>query len=231
VIAAAKEMELPESGEAIMRRFERQVMLHVVDSLWRDHIDQLDVLRVGIQLRGIAQRDPLVEFKSEAYKAFEQLKEDIEHLVTDLLFRMQIVLQPQLPPPEALPSNLKTNVDAIAATSGQAKGAGSSNARQMPGLSTRGQSAGNHASRQHRGGKGAANGRHGGSLDRQGRAGNGSRPGQSQARPTATLQRAVQEQQTGTATSPAASGSTAKPGRNDPCYCGSGRKYKVCHGR
>ena len=231
VVAAAAELELPESGESLMRRFEQQIVLQVVDGLWRDHIDHLDVLRVGIQLRGIAQRDPLVEFKSEAYTAFEQLKEDIEHHVTDMLFRMQIVLHPQLPPPEALPSNLKTNVDAIAATSGQAKGAGSSTTRQMPGPSAKGQSSSAHASRQNRGGKGASNGRHGGSLDRQGRTGHGARPGQSQTRPTAALQRAVQEQQTSTATSPATSNAPAKPGRNDPCYCGSGRKYKLCHGR
>jgi preprotein translocase subunit SecA len=230
VTAAAEEMELPEPGETIMRRSERQIVLHVVDGLWRDHIDHLDVLRVGIQLRGIAQRDPLVEFKSEAYNAFEQLKEEIEHHVTELLFRAQIVLQPPQLPPEALPTNLKTNIDTIAATSGQAKGAGNNSARQLPGPSARGQASAGHSSRQHRGGKGAPNGRHGGSPpDRQSRNGqgdrSGTRPGQSQARSTATLQRASM------ATSPAASGPAAKPGRNDPCYCGSGRKYKLCHGR
>jgi len=235
---AVKELGITETGESIMRRFERQVVLQVVDGLWQEHIDQLDVLRVGIQLRGIAQRDPLVEFKSEAYNAFEQLKEDIEHYVTENLFRAQIHLQ--VPEPEALPSNLKTNTEAIAAASGQPKGAGASEARQKPvqspapANSANGRANSAASSRPNRHGKGTAN-----SSGQQGRPSqNGARPGQSrhpvqsQTRPVAAMQKSQPQSQRAAAMAGAgASGSSAKLGRNDPCYCGSGRKYKQCHGR
>jgi preprotein translocase subunit SecA len=222
---SAEELELSESGEAMMRRFERQIVLQVVDSLWQDHIDHLDVLRVGIQLRGIAQRDPLVEFKSEAYNAFEQLKEDIEHHVTDLLFRAQFQLQVPAPAPApALPSNLKTNVEAIAQASGQAKGVGSSTAQQKPAPSAAGRHPSPPPARQNRGGKGISSSRHNGSHDRL-----ATRPNQAQPRPA--LPKAGPPQRAAALAGASTSGATAKPGRNDPCYCGSGRKYKLCHGR
>ena len=80
-----------------MRQFERQVVLHVVDSIWREHIDQLDVMRSGIGLRGVAQRDPLVEFKREAYEAFDRLKVDLEHYIVDLAMRGQVPIESSRP--------------------------------------------------------------------------------------------------------------------------------------
>jgi preprotein translocase subunit SecA len=222
---SAEELELPDSGESIMRRFERQIVLQVVDSLWQDHIDHLDVLRVGIQLRGIAQRDPLVEFKSEAYNAFEQLKEDIEHHVTDMLFRAQLQLQVPAPAPApALPSNLKTNVEAIAQASGQSKGVGSSTAQPKTDPSATARHPGPSPARQNRGGKGVSGSRHNGSHDRL-----ATRPNQAQPRPPSP--KAGPPQRAAALAGSSTSGATAKPGRNDPCYCGSGRKYKLCHGR
>jgi preprotein translocase subunit SecA len=227
LIDSATDLEVPESGEAIMRRFERQIVLQVVDSLWQDHIDRLDVLRVGIQLRGIAQRDPLVEFKSEAYNAFEQLKEDIEHHITDLLFRAQIHLQvPE--PPAALPSNLKTNVEAIAQASGQPKDAGNLEEDPTPAAAAVASSSSAPA-RQNQRSKGNGSNRN---LDARGRVAarpNQGRPNQSKATPqprtAAVSQRAVA---VGASQGP---GTATKLGRNDPCFCGSGRKYKLCHGR
>jgi preprotein translocase subunit SecA len=220
---SVEELELPESGEAMMRRFERQIVLQVVDSLWQDHIDHLDVLRVGIQLRGIAQRDPLVEFKSEAYNAFEQLKEEIEQHVTDMLFRAQFQLQVPAPAP-ALPSNLKTNVEAIAQASGQDKGAGSSTAQPKTAPSATSRHPSPAPARQNRGGKGISGSRHNGSPNRL-----ATRP--NQAQPRSPLPKAVPPQRAAALASASTSGAMAKPGRNDPCYCGSGRKYKLCHGR
>ncbi len=227
LIDSAVDLEIPESGEAIMRRFERQIVLQVVDSLWQDHIDRLDVLRVGIQLRGIAQRDPLVEFKSEAYNAFEQLKEDIEHHITDLLFRAQIHLQVPEPAP-ALPSNLKTNVEAIAQASGQPKDAGNLEGDPTPAAAA-GASSSSTPARQSQHSKGGGSNRN---LDSRGRVParpSQGRPNQSKATPqprtAAVSQRAVA---VGASNGP---GTATKLGRNDPCYCGSGRKYKLCHGR
>jgi len=93
---------------------ERDRLLNVVDSLWMDHIDSIDELRSGIGLRGIAQTDPLVEFKREAFKSFGELKTRIRHYVAEniMLSQVQIGLQP---PPPALeePTNLLTNESQI----------------------------------------------------------------------------------------------------------------------
>jgi preprotein translocase subunit SecA len=229
VITAAEEHKAIEPGAFYMRQFERMVTLQVVDSLWMDHIDAMDVMRSGIGLRGLAQRDPLVEFKREAFVAFGQLKEAIEHHIVDLLFRAAVPIAIQEPPKEALPKNLRTNVDQIAQTSGQAKDSGAVPAGALPAPAAgRGRPAGNGAtnrSRQNGGGARDAAARRAGGNGQHARPGGGAHGvkgqggGQPQPRP-APLARANQ---------PAGVG--AKLGRNDPCYCGSGKKYKMCHGR
>src|SRR5260370_27854353 len=107
-----------------MRQFERMVVLEIVDTLWQDHIDQMDVMRSGIGLRGVAQRDPLVEFRREAFGAFDLLKGEIEHQVTEYLFRAPVQIQLKEPPLQAPAQNLRTNAEDIAKLSGQAKEAG-----------------------------------------------------------------------------------------------------------
>ncbi len=89
----AKEHSSPQPGSYYMRQFERAVILQVLDALWREHIDHLDEMRSGIGLRGLAQRDPLNEFKSEAYRAFERLKVDLEHYIVDLAMRGSFALR------------------------------------------------------------------------------------------------------------------------------------------
>ena len=126
VVKTAEEHHSPEPGDFYMRQFERAVLLQVVDELWREHIDHLDVMRQGIGLRGLAQRDPLVEFKREGYQSFDALKGEIEHHVAELAMHAPVQIAIPEPPQQALPSNLKTNSDAIAQASGQAKGAGNS---------------------------------------------------------------------------------------------------------
>ncbi len=107
-----------------LREFERSYMLQVVDRMWMDHIDALDVMRAGIGFRSIGQRDPLVEFKNEAFSMFNELKLAIQHYTVDALFKLlrndlQITLQRPEPQRKA-PRNIRTNADAIAqARSGQ----------------------------------------------------------------------------------------------------------------
>jgi hypothetical protein len=143
-----------------------------------------------------------------------------------MLFRAQIQLQVPAPAP-ALPSHLETNVEAIAQASGQAKAAGSPAAQPKTAPPP---AAGRHpspaAARQNRGGKGVSSTRHNGSHDAR-----ATRPNHAQPRPAVPKARPPQRAAALASASNNKNGAMAKPGRNDPCYCGSGRKYKVCHGR
>ncbi|HLY32716.1 MAG TPA: hypothetical protein VKQ36_16960, partial [Ktedonobacterales bacterium] len=87
-------------GETAMRQFERSIFLGVLDALWREHLDHLELLRSGIGLRGLAQRDPLVEFKREGFHAFEELKESIESLVAENLMRAPVQISMPAPAEE-----------------------------------------------------------------------------------------------------------------------------------
>ncbi|HEY5003850.1 MAG TPA: preprotein translocase subunit SecA [Ktedonobacteraceae bacterium] len=168
------------------REFERSYLLQVVDRLWMDHIDSLDVMRQGIGFRSLAQRDPLVEFKNEAFRMFDELKVAIQHYTVDALLKLMnsdltITVDPP-PPQRKQPRNLRTNTDDIARVTGQAKTDGGQERAK------------------------AAQG--------QARKNGPQRNGGSRAVATATR-------------APSAIG---KIGRNDPCPCGSGKKYKKCHG-
>jgi preprotein translocase subunit SecA len=77
-------------GSERLRAIEKQVLLSVVDMRWREHLSHLDHLRSVIHLRGYAQRDPLNEFKSEAFTLFERLLLDLRTTVTRMLMRLQI---------------------------------------------------------------------------------------------------------------------------------------------
>jgi preprotein translocase subunit SecA len=175
------------------REFERNHLLQVVDRLWMDHIDALDVMRAGIGFRAVGQRDPLVEFKNEAYRMFEELKVAIQHHIVDSLLKLlrnEVTITLQRPEPvRKAPQRLKTNADEVALASGQAKS--------------------NVAAEQ--------------TKNVQGARKNGSR------RNTALHTSAS----SGTHPTSGSNGHTpivGKVGRNEPCPCGSGKKYKKCHG-
>ncbi|GAW93160.1 preprotein translocase subunit SecA [Calderihabitans maritimus] len=88
----AREKEL---GEATMRELERVVTLKVVDSKWMDHLDAMDQLRQGIGLRAYGQRDPLVEYKFEAYQMFNDMIASIQEDIVRYVFRVNVVEQPR----------------------------------------------------------------------------------------------------------------------------------------
>ena len=77
-------------GAENMRRLERDVMLHVLDSEWKDHLAAMDYLRQSVGLRGYAQKNPKQEYKREAFEMFEQLLERIKHDVIAFLMRIQL---------------------------------------------------------------------------------------------------------------------------------------------
>jgi preprotein translocase subunit SecA len=176
--------ENPGLGIPTIRDLERSYTLQIIDRLWMDHIDALDVMRASIHFRSIGQRDPLVEFKNEAFRMFENLKMTIQHYIVDELLKLlrgNITITVQRPEPQRkAPSKLRTNIDDIAKASGQAKSDGTDR-----GTVSRRQSTSNRQN------------------------GNGRTP---------------------TATSAPRTVMANKIGRNDPCPCGSGKKYKKCHG-
>ncbi|TNF55496.1 preprotein translocase subunit SecA [bacterium] len=79
-----------EIGDEALRYIEKIILLQIVDSQWKDHLLGMDHLKEGIGLRGYGQRDPLVEYKREAYDAFSELSGRIESEVVSRLFRIQI---------------------------------------------------------------------------------------------------------------------------------------------
>ena len=127
----------------LIRQVEKFVMLSVIDKLWMDHLDVIENLRQGIGLRGYGQKDPLVEYKNEAFTMFEKLIGTIDDEVVHTIYKIQV--QSSVPH-EHIPQNQVENIPAEEVSS--------------------------------------------------------SKPVQN---------------------------SNKKPGRNDPCWCGSGKKYKKCH--
>ena len=95
--AAARAAEI---GPEFMRSVEKSVLLQVFDSVWKEHLLNLDHLRQGIGLRAYGQRDPLNEYKSEAFNLFNTMLDELRERVTSLLLRIQISPAAPLPQPE-----------------------------------------------------------------------------------------------------------------------------------
>ena len=112
--AAREKMNSPE----ITRYIEKQVVLQSLDHLWRDHIMVLDHLRQVIGWRGMAQRDPLNEYKSEAFELFDALITRLREVVTSQLMRVEVAherpAEPQLPPMQAMHVDPLTGEDELA---------------------------------------------------------------------------------------------------------------------
>jgi preprotein translocase subunit SecA len=161
-----------------------QVMLQVLDEKWKDHLHDLDQLRNAIHYRAYGQKDPLVEYKKEAFEMFEDLLRDIQGTFAERFLKVQVNVQgppppPPPPPPVATPSADPTDdlfsprPPSIARGGGAPAPSGTAGSRVQ-------------------------------ATDTRGRA---VLPGANAPDPNA----------------PAI-------GRNDPCPCGSGKKYKKCHG-
>jgi preprotein translocase subunit SecA len=93
-----------EFGSESMRTLERLVSLQVIDTAWLNHLETMEHLRDGIGLRGYAQKDPLVEYKSEAYRLFKQLQRAVDAEVATTIFKVSL----QQEPVEALPETAIT---------------------------------------------------------------------------------------------------------------------------
>ena len=160
-------------GPDVLRYVEKSILLQTLDHLWREHLLMLEHLRQVIGLRGYGQRDPLNEYKAEAYNLFEAMTTSLREAVTSQLMRVEIVQQPQeqevpnLPPMQAHHFNPNTGEDELALAEAGA----------------------------------------------------------------ATLARAGITPRPAADRNPKDQSTWGKVGRNEPCPCGSGKKFKHCHGR
>jgi preprotein translocase subunit SecA len=202
---AAREAEV---GEADWAQVERVVLVRTIDSLWVEHLTELDDMRRGIGLRGYAQQDPLNEFRREAFRLYEELRALIRHGVASSIFRVTVQRQP--PPGAAQPlpgpgQPPRPSPRTPAAAAGPAGATGP--AQPVSGSAIL------------RGALPAA------PAVRNVTESVGDAP------VGATATGAVGAAGSPSGPKPGYTPSGARIGRNDPCYCGSGAKYKKCHGR
>ena len=90
-VQGAYEKKESESGTDIMRYLEKMILLQVIDAQWKDHLLNIDHLKEGIGLRGYAQKDPLVEYKKEAFELFADMSDRIKSEALMRLFKIQVV--------------------------------------------------------------------------------------------------------------------------------------------
>jgi preprotein translocase subunit SecA len=184
----------------LMRWLERRIILDVVDGQWKDHLLSLDHLKEGIGLRGYGQKDPLVEFKKEAFILFEEMMARIDNETVRYLYNVQVQMEGNAPgsggaPPEGgggprqpVSAGSRSPRPLAAAASAAARVADEP-APQLPAFARE--------------------------MERK---------QQRQEKEMQYQSGAAQAE----APKPVRAG--AKVGRNDPCPCGSGKKYKKCHG-
>jgi preprotein translocase subunit SecA len=164
----AYDRKVEEMGAELMPVVERSVMLQVIDWQWMEYLTQMEHFREGIGLRAYGQRDPLVEYKNEAFEMFNELRERIQGNIVSLIYRVT-----PAPAPPAQP------VVRQVMESGPGEPDGANGAGRKAGAQP-----------------------------------------QRRAAPVGA-----------TASAAVPAGAPVKIGRNDPCWCGSGKKYKRCHGR
>ncbi len=162
--AAAR--KVAQYGEPIMRQVEKAVLLQTLDHLWREHLSTLDHLRSAIHLRGYAQRDPLNEYKSEAFTLFEAMLAHLRQQVTGQLARVELVqTPPQLSEEATLATAIAEHEDPVTGENEFVEAAAA-------------------------------------------------------FQPAPAADR-----------NPSDPATWGRVGRNEPCPCGSGRKFKHCHGQ
>jgi preprotein translocase subunit SecA len=206
----------------VMRELERRVVLSVLDRKWREHLYEMDYLREGIGLRAMAQRDPLIEYQREGYDLFNSMMEGIKEESVGNLFNLQVEVQQNPIVEEA-----DENGSAVPATPVTGRHAASSgrhargSAKPSPARSAPADGAANGAADRptvgdaEPGPQVVAKG-----LSRP------QRPSRlSYSAPSADGGGQVERRSEATG-----DGNVAKVGRNAPCPCGSGKKYKLCHG-
>jgi len=208
---AAYDARTEALGEETMREFERQVLLTVLDRKWREHLYEMDYLREGIGLRAMAQRDPLVEYQREGGDMFNAMMEAFMEEVVGYLFNLQVHVEPAAP-----------QVGLVAGPNGRPVTAGDLVASgpddDVPDL-------GSPGVEQHR----VPMPEEPALTRRPALKAKGLEP--KAARPMAYSAPSETGEATKSGTKTATDDPYAGVGRNAPCPCGSGKKFKMCHGR
>jgi preprotein translocase subunit SecA len=181
-------------GASLLREAERNIMLHVIDDQWKDHLLSMDHLKEGIGLRGYGQKDPLVEYKKESFKLFEAMMDRIEDETVRYLYFLRFE-QNTAAMPFVLDEEGMVDEDATAEQK-KIEQSRAAEEEQRRNAQAAVQDMTRNIQRQH--------------------------------------EKELKELQflgssTGTASKNVSNGAP-KVGRNDPCPCGSGKKYKKCHG-
>ncbi len=184
-----KEATIEAMHEGLMRDLERFMVLQTVDVRWREHLENMDYMREGIGLRGLAQKDPLVEYRNEGHTLFLELNQVIRQEVLGLLYHAE----------------LEENPDGNGGGNGVSGGA----LPQLPGGLPNG-----GLSYEHESLAGAQAIAAAGGVDPR----------------SITTSGGGSETSGSVATKPVVKTDEETIGRNDPCFCGSGKKYKRCHG-
>jgi preprotein translocase subunit SecA len=172
VMADAKkyyEKREEELGAEVMRNVERQVMLRIIDQRWREHLEEMDYLQEGINLRAMGQKDPLTEWQREGYEMFGQLMKGIAQDFVKYVMHVQVIRNDA--PQQTVQNVQQTSSDNVS-SDGIAAAA---------------------------------------------RAGGEGGPAAAPTPPVAKQQTVVKDE-------------WSKTPRNAPCPCGSGKKFKMCHG-
>jgi preprotein translocase subunit SecA len=164
---------------AILRRVERDIMLQIVDTQWKDHLYSLDHLKEGIGLRGYGQRDPLVEYKKESFELFQAMKDRIDEESVRYLWRIQPVVSEERSGAAAVRQPVARRATPLTFSA-----------------------------------PGTAPSPFGGPARGRSDPAEGPRPARTGGDDVVKTVRRDEP----------------KVGRNDPCPCGSGKKYKKCHG-
>jgi len=182
-------------GSDVMRYVEKSILLQTLDHLWREHLIMLDHLRQVIGLRGYGQRDPLNEYKAEAFSLFEAMSQNLREAVTAQLMRVEILAQPpQQPAP--LPAMAAHKIDPTTGEDEMALAMAGAETLARHGIGT-------------------------------------ARGGAALAAAAGAVRTTAAPVRNGPAPArnPQDPNSWGKVGRNEPCPCGSGKKFKHCHGR
>ncbi len=228
-----------EAGEELMRRIEEYVLLNAIDTRWKDHLKAVDALKAGIGLRGYGQVDPKMEYKKEGFQLFGKLYEAIEDEVSSLVLRIRAKGE----------SEGAAQAPQVQASPGAAAAAAAAARQHQQRLQQSGQPAGQQqqpAARVTPVSKRMAE-RFQADYERTGelnipeplsaeevkkrQQAMRSLQAQEQARQRNEQQRQAQEQAQKAAEMATMTKQMSGAGRNDPCPCGSGKKFKKCHGK